>query len=486
MIYGFDMVEQAGGLSFKSQDGGIDVNLGFDDLAATAEMTPAMTRSKDDPEGRIIDVRLHYIDGARDHQPASLFARDMRSETVRIFDIQVPLVMDAGFASFSAERLLARASTLDQSVSFNLPSSNLALEVGDRVSLPEHSGPEHSKPESSEVWQISRIERAGSSGGFSRVTARASENVDAAAAHVALTTPSFSPPISWAAKPEIMCLDIPNFGGTNRDGVLVGVQLSPFNSAKISSGRRSVLVTQPVLSGQIDTAFDIGPIGRFDNAAQFEFTFTGGEFSAVSINDLFSGENRFAVETQRGSQMAGWEILQIAELVLIGPNRYRASKLLRGQSGSGADMRAVEPGARIVWLGQGFETLAIDVERGEEMTLSAIAAGRQGGPLTLTYRARHLRPLSPVHAKITRFKTELSVSWIRRTRIGGDSWGGLDVPLGEDAPLFRVQAFQNDALIETVETDASFAVLQSQAADYLEISQGSTAYGFGAVLRADL
>lgn len=481
MIYGFDMVERAGGLSFKSQDGGIDVNLSFDDLATAAEMTPAITRTKDDPEGRIVDVRLHYIDGARDHQPASLFARDMRSETVRIFDIEVPLVMDAGFASFSAERLLARASTLDQSVSFNLPSSNLALEVGDRVSLPEHSRPEHS-----EVWQISRIERAGSSGALSRVSARASVDAAAATAHVALTTPSFPPPISWAAKPEIMCLDIPNYSGTNRDGVLVGVKLSPFSRAQISSGHHSVLVTQPVLSGQIDTAFDIGPIGRFDNAAQFEFTLMGGEFSAVSNSDLFSGQNRFAVETQRGLDTAEWEILQIAELVLIGPNRYRASMLLRGQSGSDADMRAVEIGARIVWLGQGFETLVIDVEQGEEMTLSAIAAGRQGGPLTLTYQARHLRPLSPVHAKITSSETELSVSWIRRTRIGGDSWGGLDVLLGEDAPLFRVQAFENGMLIETVETDATFAVLQSQTADYLEISQGSTTYGFGAVLHASL
>ena len=80
----------------------------------------------------------------------------------------------------------------------------------------------------------------------------------------------------------------------------------------------------------------------------------------------------------------------------------------------------------------------------------------------------------------------VSVNWIRRTRIGGDNWGGLDVPLGEDISLFRVQAFENGKIIETVETENTFAILQSQTADYLEISQGSTAYGFGAVLRADL
>ena len=149
-------------------------------------------------------------------------------------------------------------------------------------------------------------------------------------------------------------------------------------------------------------------------------------------------------------------------------------------------MGAIEIGARIIWLGQGLEPLAIDVERGEEMTISAIAAGRAADPLTLTYQARHLRPLPPVHAKVSRGDNDLSISWVRRTRVAGDSWGGLDVPLGEDAPLYRVQAFAGGALIETVETDRASAILPSEEAESVEISQGSTAYGFGPVLKVDL
>ena len=475
-IYGFDMVERAEGLSFKPQDGPAEAPLELNDLALIDELSPAITRTKDDPEGRIFDVRLHYIDGARDHQPAALFARDRRAETVRVLDVEVPIVMGAGFARLSAERLLSRASTLDQSVSFSLPGSDLVLEVGDRVTLPEESG----------VWQITRIERSGSNGKVSRVMARASSDVYAANPHVALVTPIFPPPIPWSPKPEIICLDIPNFAGADRGGVLVGVKLSPFNRAEISSGANSVLALQPVLAGHIDTAFGAGPIGRFDYGAQFEFTLMGGEFSAVSNETLFSGENRFAVETQIDGERAGWEILQIAELTLIGPNRYRARKLLRGQGGSEVDMGAIEIGARIIWLGQGLEPLAIDVERGEEMTISAIAAGRAADPLTLTYQARHLRPLPPVHAKVSRGDNDLSISWVRRTRVAGDSWGGLDVPLGEDAPLYRVQAFAGGALIETVETDRASAILPSEEAESVEISQGSTAYGFGPVLKVDL
>ncbi len=31
-----------------------------------------------------------------------------------------------------------------------------------------------------------------------------------------------------------------------------------------------------------------------------------------------------------------------------------------------------------------------------------------------------------------------AVQWVRRTRYGGDSWEGLEVPLGEDAELYRL------------------------------------------------
>lgn len=51
-----------------------------------------------------------------------------------------------------------------------------------------------------------------------------------------------------------------------------------------------------------------------------------------------------------------------------------------------------------------------------------------------------MRPLSPVHLRV-RFQPDgaLALAWIRRTRIGGDSWDGLDVPLGEERELYSVE-----------------------------------------------
>ncbi|MGI8724526.1 MAG: hypothetical protein ACR2J1_04025 [Methyloceanibacter sp.] len=45
-----------------------------------------------------------------------------------------------------------------------------------------------------------------------------------------------------------------------------------------------------------------------------------------------------------------------------------------------------------------------------------------------------MRPLSPVHLRGKRdpSTTDCTFLWMRRTRIGGDSWQSVEVPLGED------------------------------------------------------
>ena len=40
----------------------------------------------------------------------------------------------------------------------------------------------------------------------------------------------------------------------------------------------------------------------------------------------------------------------------------------------------------------------------------------------------------------------LQVTWVRRTRIGGDDWTGEDVPLGESAERYRVEVRKDGAV----------------------------------------
>jgi hypothetical protein len=53
--------------------------------------------------------------------------------------------------------------------------------------------------------------------------------------------------------------------------------------------------------------------------------------------------------------------------------------------------------------------------------------------VTFTNSGSGLRPFSPVHLKAVRDQAtgDVRLSWIRRTRLGGDSWAA-EVPLGEE------------------------------------------------------
>ena len=147
-------------------------------------------------------------------------------------------------------------------------------------------------------------------------------------------------------------------------------------------------------------------------------------------------------------------------------------------------MTQVPSGARVIWLGTGWSDITVPEDLlGAQITLNVEAAGREGDPLAHLYKAVHLRPLSPVHLKAQPREGGLEVSWIRRTRIGGDSWQGLDVPLGEDSEFYQVQLWAGQAVQASFETSMPEIFLEPGSLagiEKLTIAQGSRLYGWGA------
>ena len=82
------------------------------------------------------------------------------------------------------------------------------------------------------------------------------------------------------------------------------------------------------------------------------------------------------------------------------------------------------------------------------------------------------------------------VSWIRRTRIDGDPWADLDVPLGEDTEAYLIQSIVagETVRVETVQEpywDYTNAMLDEDgvtAAFSIRVSQVSDRFGAGPAL----
>ena len=457
-LYGFSPIETASGLRFASEGTAVRTDLFEDDIIG--DLPSALSLIKSDPEERMRDVRVHFIDMANDYQLGLTSARDRKAETVRIIDINAPLVMDQSFARYAAEQILERSLTGELMIDFTLAGRRPDLEVGDEITLP---GIE-------QTWQIQSIEGLTAQ----RVSAQSLSGAKALPRRGAV--PQITREPVWIAKPAVFALDVPGA----HDGLLVGAAQVPFSPATIKGGENEVLSPAPIHMGALLTDFKAGSLWRWDYGTVIEVFLPGVNLSSLADAERFSGPNIFAVETP-----LGWEIFRAARAELIAPNVYRLSHLLRGLQGSEADMVDIVPaGARITWLGLGWAELNIPSSYiGETVKLTVQAGGRMGDDLDFHYQGKNLRPLAPVQIKINYGDPDVDISWIRQSRIHAKNWGGIDVPLGEERETYRVKLTSNGQTLSEHQTEVPtirLALSDVIAAQQIKITQGSQQYGWGA------
>ena len=213
----------------------------------------------------------------------------------------------------------------------------------------------------------------------------------------------------------------------------------------------NTVIETPSLIGETVTDLAAGPVAIWDRGNSVQVEVVGGSLSSAEQGDVLNGINAMAIGD--GSP-TGWEIIQFAEADLVAPDTYELRTLLRGQAGTDAVMPPVWPaGSRVVLLDG----------RPQQIDLPVSARGLDRvGPAALPYDApayEHqiaafdgigLRPYAPVHLRAARQGSgDLTVRWVRRTRIDGDSWVGLEVPLGEGSEVYQVSVWAGDTLQRT-------------------------------------
>jgi hypothetical protein len=109
---------------------------------------------------------------------------------------------------------------------------------------------------------------------------------------------------------------------------------------------------------------------------------------------------------------------------------------------------------------------------------------------THAFTGRGLRPFSPVHVRGARDGSgNLTITWVRRTRIGGDSWEGTEVPLGEDSESYEIDILDGSDVKRTLSTTAASVVYTAadqttdfgalQASVHVRVTQMSAVLGRG-------
>ena len=102
-----------------------------------------------------------------------------------------------------------------------------------------------------------------------------------------------------------------------------------------------------------------------------------------------------------------------------------------------------------------------------------------------TFIGAGLRPLAPVHVRGKRTGSDLAVSWVRRTRIGGDSWETAEVALAEDNERYEVDVMSGAVVKRTIAASVASAAYTAaqQIADFgsVQASVAVRVYQLGAV-----
>jgi hypothetical protein len=436
LAYGFDVAERDGMLRFAMRNGRAKAALVHATLAVSGDVEGAQETERAADAEMAGRVRLGFVEAEGDYELRQTEAIFPDDQSPGVSQSEFPLVLTRAEARAIAERWLTEARIARDTTRFALPPSQRALGAGDVVSL---AGADYriDRLESGEAQVVDavRVERG---------VYRASDASDA----------RIRPRKFVAAVPtHPVFLDLPLLTGEEaphaphlaisaRPWPGVVACWSSVGDADIRLNRRIDLAAT---MGRTQTVLSAARAGLWDRGPSLRVRLFSGNLSSASEAAILDGANPMAIGD--GSNDT-WEVFQFAEATLVAPRTYELSLRLRGQLGSDGLMPAVWPvGSQVVLLNDALKQLRVAPQaRGLDRTYRVgIAARGYNDPAVvkriLAFEGNGSRPYAPAHlSAVPQSGGGLAISWVRRTRINGDSWNAANVPLGEvtESYLLRV------------------------------------------------
>ncbi|WP_420394956.1 baseplate multidomain protein megatron [Nioella sp.] len=490
LAYGFEAVERDGVLVFRSRTGLPDADVSEDWMAVDEDGASAPLRSRAPEADKVGRVRLTHVEAAGQFEArvAEAVFPDDGSDTIS--ESELPLVLTGAEGRGITERWLAEARVARDTISFSLPPSRRDLGAGSVFALPDGS-----------TWRIDRLEDAGA------------RKVEAVRSEAEIYQPSDTVEESVSAEPFVpplpvspVFMDLPLLTGDEVEHaphLAVAAEPWPGSVAVYSSPSDSgytlnTLVDVVSAVGVLETPLFRATPGLWDRGPVMRVRMSTGSLSSTSMADVLNGANAAAVGDGSG---ANWEVIQFVNATLVGEDLWDISLRLRGQAGSDGIMPDDWPvGSLFVLLDGRPRQIELPLSaRGLQRHYRVGPAGRSyDHPVydhqALAFDGVGLRPYAPAHLRAPKVGTDRQISWIRRTRIDGDSWQGTEVPLGEDIEAYLLHIRDAGGLRreETLSVPAFTYTNAMQVSDSvtlpytIEIAQISARFGPGPFTRIEI
>jgi hypothetical protein len=493
LAYFFDSIESGGKIVFRHRGRAEpQMTLTADGLVEEHADDPLYEVTRAQETDLPASAKVRYISSADVYQQAVAEARRLTGASGRVAEADLPIVLDDGLAGSLVESWLYETWAARERASFKLPPSTLALEPGDVVSVAIAGR--------NRLLRLTDVtERGVREIATLSIDPDVYDRIDAPAR----TAPQ--PALVQVGTPAVTLMDLPSWTtlADAQSGYVAAMQkpwpgsVALYMSPQTTAYQLRALASAPATLGVTLDPLLAGPEGRIDNGARVRVRLTYGTLASADLVTMLGGANIAAVRNDNGD----WEIVQFINAALVDAQTYELSGLLRGQFGTECAMNDVlAAGAPFVLLDGAVTRVPL-----QESEIKLPLNWRYGPgnrnigdesyvTSSFAYQGLGRRPLSPVHVKGVRASGDLNISWIRRTRTGGDSWELPDVPLGEDSETYEVDILGGETVKRTIFASTPNAVYASadqiadfggpQAAVSVKVYQTNMLFGRGAARAA--
>jgi hypothetical protein len=481
--FGMDGVERDGMLSFRIRDGRSVAVLDPERLARAPDLDEALELTRAATAELAGTVRVSFVEAEGDFhiRTAETIFPDDGSAAVSQSDL--PLMLTAPEARALAERWLAEARVGQDGARFALPRSRIDIGPGDVVTL---AGLRY-RVDRSEAGELQLLDAVRVDPG-AYVPGSFIEDAPARLAHTP-PTPVFP-----------LFLDLPLLTGQevpHAPHVAVTAtpwlgQVAVWSSAIDDGYTLNTALDLRAVIGLTETALPAAAPAVWDRGEALQVRIAAGQMASATVLSVLNGANAAAI----GDGTPGnWEVIQFETAELIAPNLYAIRNRLRGQAGTDGVMPESWPvGSYFVLLDAAVPQIALQAtERGlERFYRTGLSSLGYADPTVvvqqLAFDGIGLRPYSVAHlAAEGSAGSDVTLTWLRRTRIDGDSWASVEVPLGEASERYAVRVLSGSTELRALEVTSPGWTYSAamQAADgaasgfAVSVAQLSEAFGPG-------
>lgn len=455
-LYGATATMSGDTLKFSTLKRSSSQSIDVDDFvdADTSRYTLHHAQETDLPKEAIV---YHSVCTNKVEETAS-HSRQLPGHNSRQVQFQLPIILPASVGVQLADARLHDAWAGNTTLRFSLPTNQLEIECGDVVSFNDIR--------LAGLWQVVEMDEAETLQLELRKVSFHEQS-----AQSALQIPEQSGTLADYGRPLALLMDIAFIPSTidQLPRLTTALFADPwassylFASSQTDSNYKSrKLSSKQARIGKLVQALPAGPEGRWDYANHIFVQMINGSPSSVDKLSVLSGDNILCIQNDSG----GWEIIQFQHAQLMENGKWKLSSLLRAQQGTEYEMNVGNTAQNYVVfldgqtdsieLGQELRNLPLNWRVGP--ALYQVADSRYQSQ-NLICSDRSSKCLSPVHiqAKMNA-NGDISLSWIRRSRIAGDDWEAVEIPLGEPHESYQIDIVSNNQVVRSIQRTDTTAI----------------------------